>query len=306
MEKETQAKAKTKTIPTTLNMALAAAISLTLLLQLFFLPFLTDNIWIMLAVVIILIPLNTPYWSLIHEAIHGNLHPNRKANQTIARAMAILFGAGYPVLRFGHLMHHQYNREWESEYYDAQEQPRWRAALTHYFKMLGGLYLIEVAASFALSLSPSKIVAKAEPYLFEDERHRQAIKTALLKPENMRMLRMDCAAILVLYGLSFYLYGAHWFIPLAAIAGRAFIISLMDNAYHYDTPPDNSIVAHELSLPGPLEKFILYFNHHRTHHNHVTLPWSELKKAHQQDGEGYSLGLGKALAAQFKGPLEKP
>jgi fatty acid desaturase len=103
-------------IPKTLNCALAGLILAAMALQMFVLPLLGLGPMAMGLAILALIPLNTPFWSLIHEAIHKNFVPDNKANLYAGRLMAVAFGASFHILRFGHLMHHQYNRDWESKY----------------------------------------------------------------------------------------------------------------------------------------------------------------------------------------------
>ena len=56
-------------------------------------------------------------------------------------------------------------------------------------------------------------------------------------------------------------------------------------------------------MPRPVSRFILNFNHHKTHHGNPALPWHELPAAHAEGGAGYDVPLGKAVAAQFRGPI---
>ncbi len=290
------------TIPGKLNLALSAGIAAAMLVQLLILPHSSHPV-LMAAVVLLLVPLNTPFWSLIHEAIHRNFHTDKTVNEYGGRLLSILFGASFGVLRFGHLMHHQYNREWESEYYDEAEKSKLLACANHYFMMLGGLYYVEVLMSLLIALLPRKATEKIARMIFTNDQHYQAVLNALLKPDNARKIRMDFGLVVVFYGLVFMLAGAHWFLPLLLLAGRGFIISFMDNSYHYGTPPDNSVPAKELRTPALLSKFVLRFNYHLTHHNNTRLPWTALPKGHADQGNAYSEGLGAALLAQFKGPI---
>ncbi len=292
-------------IPKSINMIAASLIMLAILFQLWVMPLLLPSSpWIMAAIILALTPLNTPFWSLIHEGIHRNMHPGRAANEAWSRTMSIIFGASFHVLRFGHLMHHQYNRDWESEIY-APPQKKWMVAINHYFKMLCGIYLVEVLLSYLVALTPKKLTQKIADHIFSDEHHRHAVRQMLQKPGNVTRLRIDCALIALLYGTAFYLYGAMWPLLVLLIAARALVISIMDNAYHYDTPPDNSIAAKELRLPPLMARLILNFNYHLTHHKNAGLPWSELAKDHQAKNRTYDGGLLPALFAQFKGPIAK-
>ncbi len=295
-----------KTLPTRLNLTLSFAILALVLVQMLVMPVLLAGYpWVMAAIILLLTPLNTPFWSLIHEAVHRNFTPYASSNEWAGRIMSIVFGASFDVLRFGHLMHHQYNREWESEIYGTG-QNRVVFALNHYFKMLGGLYVTEVLVSFMVAIAPPQVAQKIARASFTDIRHQQAVLNGLLKPRIVNRMRLDCVLIVALYAGMFWLYGAHWPVALWLVGARAVIISLMDNAYHYGTPGDNSVIAKELAVPGPIARFILNFNHHETHHRNVALSWVDLQKAHEDQGLTYTQGLGQALFAQFKGPIKRP
>ena len=293
------------TIPKRINMTAAGLIMLATLFQLLVLPLvLPTSPWIIAAIIIALAPLNTPFWSLIHEGVHRNMHPNRTANEAWSRIMSIVFGASFHVLRFGHLMHHQYNRDWESEIY-SPPQKKWAVTINHYFKMLCGIYLVEVLLSYLVALTPKNMTQKVADRIFSDEHHRHAVRQMLQKPGNVTRLRVDCAMIALLYGTAFFLYGSLWPLLILLISARALVISIMDNAYHYDTPPDNSIAAKELHVSPLMAKLILNFNYHLTHHKNAGLPWSELAKDHQQKNRSFDGDLVPALLAQFKGPIEE-
>lgn len=291
-------------LPSKLNLSISGAIVAALAFQLFAMPVtLGAHPYVMAAIVVLLAAINTPFWSLIHEAVHRNFHANKEVNEGAGRFMSVLFGAGFGVLRFGHLMHHQYNRDWENEFFDESKLHPVPAWIYHYFKILGGLYLIEVVLSFLVACLPVSLTRKVARKIFEDDRHYQAVLNSLLKTENVWKMRLDCAGIVIVYGISAYLFGENWPVLALLIFGRALFISLMDNAYHYGTPEDNSVTALELKAPDFLEKFILNFNHHLTHHNNTRLPWTALKDRNQEQQQGYSEDFSRALFAQFKGPI---
>lgn len=290
-------------IPKHINLSLwAFTAGITLCLVLVMPMFAANYAYICLAIIILLIPVNTICWSLIHEGIHRNMHPDQKMNEFMARSLSIVLGNSFHVLRFGHMMHHQYNREWESEIYTA-EGNKLKATLNHYFKMLGGLYLIEVLLSYLVAISPVKYTNTIVNLIFSDEHHRQAVRHMLLKPSTVAKVRLDCLMITALYALSFYLYGAQWWLLGFIIGGRAVIISLMDNAYHYGTPLDNSVPAKELYMPKPFATMILNFNYHLTHHKNAGLSWRHLPQEHLKQNRPFDDHLIPALLDQFKGPI---
>jgi len=54
--------------------------------------------------------LGNSIYSVIHEAEHGILHPNRRINDAVGIIMALLFPAPFHLIRQGHLGHHRRNR----------------------------------------------------------------------------------------------------------------------------------------------------------------------------------------------------
>ena len=100
-----------------------------------------------------------PHWALIHEAIHDHLLPERRANEHLGRLLALLFLAPFDTLRFGHLSHHALNAKAAErpEFYDPARCSRLRAALLYYPRLLGGLYLVEIASGPA-SFLPRRLL----------------------------------------------------------------------------------------------------------------------------------------------------
>lgn len=47
----------------------------------------------------------------MHEAIHGQLLPQRRLKESVARVLAIAYLLPFDAVRFGHLMHHRFTRE---------------------------------------------------------------------------------------------------------------------------------------------------------------------------------------------------
>src|SRR6185369_7808881 len=99
------------------------------------------------------------YWALLHEAIHGQLHPDQVVNRRLGRIMACLFGSSFRLLRFGHLMHHRFNRHRldRPDVYDATTTRPWLARLRFFTEAFGGLYVIEVLVPLLYWAPPSVV-----------------------------------------------------------------------------------------------------------------------------------------------------
>lgn len=252
------------------------------------LPVLTSNVW----------------WALIHEAIHGVLFESRSANRLAGRAQAILFGAAFDLLRWGHLLHHALSRtrRERSEVYVVGEDNRPWFTLNYYFRLTGGLYWFEVLGAL-IFLLPRPAIRWAARRLGSGHNVVEALTDRLLEPATLRAVRADGWLILALYGLAFGLYGEQAWMLVLALMGRAFLISVVDNAFHYGTPLEDTRYARNLALPTWAARLILNFNLHGAHHARPGLTWWQLPAYHRQSGAGFQGNWIGALLAQFRGPI---
>lgn len=252
------------------------------------LPVLTSNIW----------------WALIHEAIHGVLFDSRSANRLAGRAQAILFGAAFDLLRWGHLLHHALSRtrRERSEVYVAGEDDLPWFTLNYYFRLTGGLYWFEVLGSL-IFLLPRSVIGWAARRLASEHNVVATLTDKLLDPVTLRAMRLDGWLILTLYGLAFALYGEYAWMLVLALMGRAFLISVVDNAFHYGTPLEDTKYARNLALPTWAGRLILNFNLHGAHHQRPGLPWWRLPDYHRRSRTGFQGNWICALLHQFRGPI---
>ena len=292
-------------IPLTLNLCLASfhtAINLYqfLILPLWLLPGNPAWGWTLLPLAF----LNNPYWSLIHEAIHDLFHPSRKANAFVGRSMAIFFGAPFRILRLSHLLHHKLNRlpVEGTEYYDKTKSSKAGAAPGYYFQILLGLYLAEVLSTLFFLLPRSWLKRFKERFLAP-----QSVSGLLMQNwlgvEALREIRFDGVLTLALFSVSFYCYGEHWPLLLAVLAARGFLISFLDNVYHYETPVGDVFYARNLRLNGALERLLLHFNLHGIHHLNPAIPWSDLPRAFLAQAGKFEGSYFSAALRQLRGPI---
>src|SRR5690242_11739620 len=108
-----------------------------------------------------LIALNNSYWSLIHESIHDLFNSNRAVNRFFGRAMSIMFGSPFQIVRLSHLLHHKRNRtpKEATEVYDPARASIGAVAFAYYFQILGGLYLGELLSPVLFFL-PRRVIEK--------------------------------------------------------------------------------------------------------------------------------------------------
>ena len=279
------------------------------LIQFLFLPLLTNNTYvIVLALGLIALTSNT-LWSLVHECIHGNFSPNTKVNLFAGRILALVFGAPFYVLQFAHLMHHRYNRYWDCEYYDPQKTNGFVKHLGYYSYIFGGVYLMSIITAVAITVFRKNILLKALAARYRDRAQSDQIleltKNYFLKKYRLIEIKAETLLIVSFATLSFYCYGKMWYIPLAIYLVRALFISFFDNVYHYNTPVEKVRYARELALPRSFSLFILYFNHHGTHHETPSICWQDIGKLTRSPEHSYDGNMWSSLVAQLKGPLVK-
>jgi len=293
----------------TINVAIAAVIVganivLWLVLPGWLLPESVHWAWLLVPIVLS----TTTLWALIHEGVHGGLHPNPRINEFIARGLSVLFGAPFHVVRFGHLSHHSLNgRAAERpEVYDPRSSPWWSSSIVYYPRLFLGLYAAEVASG-PLSLLPRSILRPIIRTAFyegqSDARNMADRAERQLLDARLWQIRLDAVLILALLTTSVILYGAHWPLLVPALLGRAFLVSFMDNAAHYGGELDDPGQGYDMSLPAPLAVLVLNSNLHGTHHRHPNTPWPALPETFARDGIGFAGSYLLMPWRQLRGPI---
>ncbi|HEX9445207.1 MAG TPA: fatty acid desaturase [Candidatus Binatia bacterium] len=292
-------------IPAGVNLSLAAAHLLVNVYQLFLLPlfFLPASRWWALTLLPLAL-LNNPSWSLVHEAIHEMFHPSRRVNRAAGRTLALFFGAPFLVLRLSHLLHHKLNRSLveATEVYAPEKTSKARAAAGYFAHIFGGLYLLELASPLMFFL-PRFALRRLERRYFTGADLPGNLMRGLMRDAAVTEMRLDGALILILFGASAVCYGAWWPCLAGALFARAFLISFLDNVYHYATPVNDTFYARNLSLARPLSAGLLHFNLHGVHHRNPAIPWIGLPAAFRRQALECDGGYFSAALGQLNGPI---
>jgi fatty acid desaturase len=294
-------------IPEVFNYALAGLCIFLNLFQFFLLPIylLPRSLGWSLALIPI-VCLNNPFWALLHETIHDLFNSSAKINLAFGRLLAIFFGSPFHILRLTHLSHHKFNRsplEKGTEIYDPAEASRLKAYFRYFFYIFCGLYLLEVFSVFMFFLPPNMFRAMRQRLLDRGDMQEKWLAGKFMDNKLLRQIRVDGLVICLMFALSASCYGSHWKLLISLLVGRTFLISFLDNVYHYRTPVHATVSGHNLSLPSPFSRFLLNFNLHRVHHTNPAVPWVRLPDLFTQQCETFDRGFITAALDQLRGPI---
>ena len=224
-------------------------------------------------------------------------------------AANLLLGSSFAVLRFGHLMHHRYNRNPidRPDSYDPAKESRLKAKLAFLFNLLGGLYLVELAAPL-VCLLPRPLIRRIVDRVYRGDHPalraiHQSAERLFLDPRRLATIRTDAVLAAGLIVLAIGLYGSHWPMLAAFLLARGVLVSLFDNVYHFATPVDRPDFARNLWLPAPFRLLVLNMNLHRVHHLRPALPWWALPGELRATGDRFDAKLFPTALAQFAGPV---
>ncbi|WP_245616477.1 fatty acid desaturase family protein [Paraburkholderia acidipaludis] len=246
-----------------------------------------------LALLATLVPvvLATPvHWGLIHEGIHGQLLRDRRANETLARLLAIGLAMPFDAVRFGHLMHHRFTREpFDRPDVDDATEPRWRKRLAYYVRLFGGLYLGELIVPLVAFLPERRarelIARGVGAHGAEGAQVQRLFANHAGDARKRRQARRDWLGSCVLYALAFALYGKAWPVLLVTMWLRGLWLSMADNLPHYGVALDEPGRARDFRLPRGIGAMLMNHHLHRQHHLHPTMPWTALPTLARAEGE---------------------
>ncbi|WP_322043734.1 fatty acid desaturase [Paraburkholderia sp. J67] len=254
--------------------------------------------------------LATPiHWGLIHEGIHGQLLRSRRANEALARALAIGMAMPFDAVRFGHLMHHRFTREaFDRPDVDDASGPRWLRRIAWYVRLLGGLYVGELLAPLLafvpVRLARSVIERGVGAHGAEGQQVQRLFANHVQDPVKRRRARRDWLGSCVLYAGAFALYGKAWPVLVLAMYLRGLWLSLADNLPHYGVALDEPGRARDFRVPRGVGIVLMNHHLHRQHHLHPTSPWvalPELAAADMAAPAPTREAYWRAVLRQFRG-----
>ena len=224
--------------------------------------------------------LGNSIYAIAHEAEHGILFSNRRANDLVGSTMMLLFPASFHLLRQSHLGHHFRNRSDDEafDFYFDGENAIWKW-LQLYGILTGLFWLVIVISNFAILLFPFSFNSK----YFRFDRPSTAYMDSL-NPSSWWPIRAEAFAAISLHALLIWALK----IPLANYAivylGFGITWSAMQYVHHFGTQRDIIDGSRNLWLFAPIDWLWLHHNWHHTHHQHPTVPWIYLPRLSREQG----------------------
>ena len=230
-------------------------------------------------------------FSLLHEAEHGKLHPDRFVNDLLGTVVASLFPGSYQLLKVAHLSHHRKNRSDAElvDYVRPGESPLGKRA--QYYALVCGLVWIGVPLLTVLvAIVPWGLLPKGAEGAKGDESARSgpAMYLAFVRELGAWRVRLETLVVVALGAVLFRAFHLEWPAVCACYAAFGFSWSSQQYIYHVRSPRHLVEGAFNLRLWRPLELLYLNFNYHLTHHRGVSVPWIHLRAATEDlPTEGY-------------------
>ena len=234
--------------------------------------------WTFAMLLLVFVLMMQGVFSLMHDAIHGNGHPDARVNHGVGIVSAALFGTAYTLFRINHEGHHLRNRSRAevAEYFYPNDHRAWKT-LKYYFAILGGIWLASFLALFVLPLVPYRWIGRLDTRSTSMNGYSQSF--AEFSARDWQIQRVECLATLLFWALAIGLFGWRLDVLATIYAAFAFSWSSLQWIYHMRTPLDRVEGAYNLRAPTPVRWLFLNFNYNLTHHRHPGLPWQKMHEA---------------------------
>lgn len=275
---------KTYTIPAKINITVIIACS-TLYFILLHAASGTNSIGLKLLLGLAFGVMMIPVYSLIHEAEHGNLYPNKKLNIFCGRWLCCLFIAPFTFFRHCHLKHHKKNRT-DEEIWDLyyEHQDKWLRYGNLYLMMLGCAYLALWLSVIVFAFVPGFVNHK----ILRNHPEMNGFLEGCDDQHKLGTTRKE-SFVVILFQV-FVLWTINWDLGSWALMllFHGFIWSSQNYVNHAFSPRDIINGAHNLKVPVWLNFIYLNFNVHLAHHQNPQVPWLHLPKFIRSGKERFS------------------
>jgi fatty acid desaturase len=268
-------------IPRHLNLviiALATGTSLSML----YLATHAQSWGLILAAAVVFSFSNNTCFALLHDAVHGVLHPNKKVNDALGIYLSAFFPTGLTYQRSMHLAHHRVNRT-DDEMYESY-YPRDNRIIKNiqlYGMLTGFFWPLAVLSWVSFLCLPNAI-----RYVFVKNGANKRIKhlganhymKAILENRNQRRMKLELlysAAFQIALFLAFGANALPWFLCYYVFSINWGSLQYADHAY---SKRDIRYGAWNLKINPYVQYVFLNYHAHLAHHSYPQVPWIHLPK----------------------------
>jgi fatty acid desaturase len=235
---------------------------------------LANYVWQIAALFVAFAILGNSIYSIIHEAEHGMLHPNRRINDLLGAIMAVFFPAPFHLIRQGHLGHHRRNRtdnEAFDHYFDG-DRP-WLKWLILYGILTGAYWILVVLSNVAVLIVPFLFKRR----FFEFDRPSAAFMDAL-NPRYFWLIQVEAVFAIAFHATMLWAFEIPIWRYATVYFGFGYSWSAMQYVHHFGTERDVLNGARNLRFIKWIDCVWLYHNWHLLHHQRPNIPWIYLPR----------------------------
>jgi fatty acid desaturase len=220
-------------------------------------------------------------FSLMHEAVHGLLHPRPSINRWGGRFAAAFFPTSFSLQRGFHLTHHRNNRS-PLERFDYIEPGdiAWLKRAQWYAILTGLYWLVTVFGLLIYLIAPILLRLPVLRRAVSRTAHQTSSRAylAVFDDTDPRVARAELLGSLAIQLLLFFaldLNVAGWLLCYAAFAINWSALQYADHAF---SPLDAHDGAWNLRVNPLTRALFLNYHFHLAHHRHPQTPWLYLGK----------------------------
>lgn len=293
-------------IPARLNVVLVVASALLACALLWFAS-VTTSVPLRIAAAIGFSLVGNTLFSLLHEAVHGILHPRGSVNDWLGRVAGSFFPTGFTFQRICHLGHHRRNRT-NAELFD-YVKPGDNKILKYlqWYGILTGVYWLSAPIGCLVYVLAAPLMGSGIQRMGEARLLSESGATAMLSGFVGAPVAKICAEIIfaasiqaaLILALDLTLLG--WGSCYGAFALNWSSLQYADHAW---SVRDVRKGAWNLRVNPILRAFFLNYHDHRAHHEDPGVPWLHLPRC--VDPDEYRPSFGSMYLAMWRGPRPYP
>lgn len=246
-------------------------------------------------------------FALLHEAVHGNLHKDRRINEIAGSFAAAFFPTALSLQRAFHLTHHRNNRS-ELERFDYFENNQNRVLkVAQWYSILTGLYWTALPI-FALVYSATAGFVTWQRLLHKESRlgrqtsslpYLEAVREVSAGRVRLEVLATIFVQATIVYFADVTLVG--WVLCYGFFAINWSSLQYADHAF---SRLDRVEGAWNLKVHPLVRSLFLNYHYHLVHHRYPTLSWRQLPARHNADDPEQSFR--QILLCMWTGPRPLP